>query len=198
MTTPSSSDTFLITQQSADNFFQLFELAVDFDVDIDILNHQRNQLQKRYHPDIQATAENPLNQQQIEQTSALINHAYQTLHDIDSRAEHLLSLHGQTINANKTIADVDFLDNAMNIRIQLDDALDNQDNPALLALKTELQVLVDTQAATFKQNYVQQHWDKATDCIQKLKFLVKIDKSIQQGVDEIAQSQNNNDDDLYV
>ena len=158
------------------NFFELFQLPVAFTIDNNKLEQQLRQLQSQHHPDNQSDNES---KKHAEKMSAVINQAYQTLKYPDSRASHLLELDGQA-------------DKAMDFRIELDEA----DNVGLTALKPRLQTWLDELSAQFNQAYQQQNWTQAIDFAQKLKFLVKIDKDLAKKVDELANSQN--DDDLYV
>ena len=52
----------------------------------------------------------------LQQNSAVINHAYDILVNPDSRANYLLELSGQELNTDHSIADLDFLDDAMEMR----------------------------------------------------------------------------------
>ena len=130
------------------------------------LEQQLRQLQSQHHPDNQSDNES---KKHAEKMSAVINQAYQTLKYPDSRASHLLELDGQADNLSQSIRDLDFLDKAMDFRIELDEA----DNVGLTALKPRLQTWLDELSAQFNQAYQQQNWTQAIDFAQKLKFLVK-------------------------
>ncbi|PID37174.1 MAG: Fe-S protein assembly co-chaperone HscB [Pseudomonadales bacterium] len=176
------------------NFFELFQQPVSFDIDLVMLAEKLHTLQKQYHPDnANSNVNNNANvnnntssnlETQTTQTiqsaetahSALINHAYNTLKNPDSRAMHLLELSNQIVNFDNSIADLDFLDDAMDIRI----------------------AFIDEQSKRFKQAYqsiVEQSQNQqntiqtAIDATQKLKFLVKIDKDIDTAIDDIARNQ---------
>lgn len=174
------------------NYFELFHLPVSFDVDNEQLEKQLRQLQSQHHPDVQTDSHA---QKKAEQLSAVINNAYQALKYPDSRASHLLELAGQGDNLEQSIRDLDFLDKAMDFRIELDEA----ENQGLLALNNRLQSWLAELSNQFHQAYINQNWQQAVDFAQKLKFLVKIDKDITKKVDALSNLSNqNNDDDLYV
>lgn len=184
-----------------DNFFALFEQPVQFELIQNQLDQRLRQLQKHYHPDnvaknsIEANVAKSL--QQAEQASAVINQAYQTLSRADSRAGYLLDMAGQAQTLENSIADLDFLEDAMDLRIDLDEAIDSKDKSTLQQLHLQIADRLSTQAMYFNQAYTSQDWQTAIDATQKLKFLVKLDADITIALDNLADS-HQTDDDLYV
>lgn len=184
-----------------DNFFALFEQPVQFELTQNQLDQRLRQLQKHYHPDnvaknsIEANVAKSL--QQAEQASAVINQAYQTLSRADSRAGYLLDMAGQAQTLENSIADLDFLEDAMDLRIDLDEAIDSKDKSTLQQLHPQIADRLSTQAMYFNQAYTSQDWQTAIDATQKLKFLVKLDADITIALDNLADS-HQTDDDLYV
>ena len=186
-----------------DNFFALFEQPVQFAVNQERLDQQLRLLQKRYHPDnlvadSKNVADSAQAKQQSEQASALINQAYQTLRDPDSRASYLLDIAGQAQNLEHSIADLDFLEDAMQMRMDLDDAIEGKELAVLKQLNTQITVRLNKQSERFDSAYQSQDWQTAIDATQKLKFLVKLDADVTTGLDEVASAEHLNDDDLYV
>ncbi|MER2164939.1 MAG: Fe-S protein assembly co-chaperone HscB, partial [Psychrobacter alimentarius] len=108
-----------------DNFFALFEQPVQFEIHQERLDQHLRLLQKQYHPDNVAKnlADTAQAQQHSEKASALINQAYQTLSAPESRASYLLEIAGQAQNVEHSIADLEFLEDAMQMRMDLDDAI---------------------------------------------------------------------------
>ena len=186
-----------------DNFFALFEQPVQFAVDQERLDQQLRLLQKRYHPDnlvadSKNVADSAQAKQQSEQASALINQAYQTLRDPDSRASYLLDIAGQAQNLEHSIADLDFLEDAMQMRMDLDDAIEGKELAALKQLHPQITERLNKQSERFNSAYQSQDWQTAIDATQKLKFLVKLDADVNTGLDEVASAEHLDDDDLYV
>ena len=186
-----------------DNFFALFEQPVQFAVDQERLDQQLRLLQKRYHPDnlvadSKNVADSAQAKQQSEQASALINQAYQTLREPDSRASYLLDIAGQAQNLEHSIADLDFLEDAMQMRMDLDDAIEGKELAVLKQLNPQITVRLNKQSERFDSAYQSQDWQTAIDATQKLKFLVKLDADVTTGLDEVASAEHLNDDDLYV
>ena len=186
-----------------DNFFALFEQPVQFAVNQERLDQQLRLLQKRYHPDnlvadSKNVADSAQARQQSEQASALINQAYQTLRDPDSRASYLLDIAGQAQNLEHSIADLDFLEDAMQMRMDLDDAIEGKELAALKQLHPQITERLNKQSERFDSAYQSQDWQTAIDATQKLKFLVKLDADVTTGLDEVASAEHLDDDDLYV
>ncbi|WP_288996713.1 Fe-S protein assembly co-chaperone HscB [uncultured Psychrobacter sp.] len=187
-----------------DNFFALFEQPAQFEIDQARLDQQLRLLQKRYHPDnlMVDSTKNVTSvteaKQQSEQASALINQAYQTLKAPDSRAGYLLEMANQAHNLEHSIADLDFLEDAMQMRIDLDEAIEDKDRTTLAQLQPQITTRLSKQSERFSSAYQKQDWQTAIDATQKLKFLVKLNADVTTGLDEVASAEHSDDDDLYV
>ena len=192
-TSPAQTKSTSATAPEFDNFFALFDQPVQFQLLVDELEQKLRELQQQYHPDNQQAATQ--SESQNEQISALINHAYQTLRHVDSRASYLLEMVGQDADLNHSIADLDFLDDAMELRIDIDEA---EAPEQLDSLQQAVQSRIDNFAQQFEQVYNQQHWSQAIDVTQKLKFLVKLKKDVAKKIDSLHQQDDANDDDLYL
>ncbi|WP_372843599.1 Fe-S protein assembly co-chaperone HscB [Psychrobacter sp.] len=189
-----------VLEPQFDNFFALFDQPVQFEVVQESLDQRLRLLQKRYHPDNVAkdVANITKAKQQSEQASALINQGYQTLSAPDSRASYLLDMAGQTQNIEHSIADLDFLEDAMEMRMDLDDAIGAKDIATLKQLHPQITDRLTKQSANFKSAYENQDWQTATDSTQKLKFLVKLNADVVTAIDQISSNTHLDDDDLYV
>lgn len=183
-----------------DNFFALFEQPVQFEVNQERLDQHLRLLQKRYHPDNIAKnlTDTAQAQQHSEQASALINQAYQTLSAPDSRASYLLDMAGQAQNIEHSIADLDFLEDAMQMRMELDDAIEDKDRQTLQLLHPQITERLSKQSQRFNDAYQNKDWQTAIDATQKLKFLVKLNADVTTGIDEVVTAEHSDDDDLYV
>ncbi|WP_296405153.1 Fe-S protein assembly co-chaperone HscB [Psychrobacter sp.] len=174
------------------NFFALFELPIAFDVDPRKLSERLRQLQTQYHPDKLSGNENA----SLQQNSAVINHAFDIISNPDSRANYLLELSGQELNTDHSIADLDFLDDAMEMRMDLDNAESSSDLAAISQLKSDVDQRISAHSQRFNQAYIDQNWSVAKDATQKLKFLVKLKKDMDTAIDNSQQQAD--DDDLYL
>lgn len=181
-----------------DNFFALFEQPVQFDLSQRALDQRLRLLQKRYHPDNIAKSNTSDHLQQSGQASAVINQAYQTLSHPDSRAAYLLDMAGQAQTLEHSIADLEFLDDAMQLRIDLETAIEDKERSSLQQLHPQITSRLEKQSTRFKEAYQQEQWQTAIDATQKLKFLVKLNADITIALDELANAEQADDDDLYV
>jgi molecular chaperone HscB len=190
----------MTSEAQFDNFFSLFEQPIQFDLTQDSLDQRLRLLQKRYHPDNVAKdiSDAVKAKQHSEKASALINQAYQALSKPDSRAGYLLDMAGQAQTLESSIADLEFLEDAMEMRIDLDDAIETNDLSALEQLHPQVTHRLDGQSIRFKTAYQSQDWQTAIDATQKLKFLVKLNADITSGIDDVANAAQSDDDDLYV
>jgi molecular chaperone HscB len=186
------------------DFFALFGLPVQFAINRETLDAQYRALQKKYHPDNQSQQHDDIDTQVAQPAanasgaSAVINHAYQTLKMPDSRATYLLEMQDKAETLDNSIADLDFLDDAMTLRIDLDDAIQEQSLPQLQQIKPLVAARLEQQSNRFEKAYNEQNWSEACDAAQKLKFLVKLNIDVLAGIDTIANQADAGDDDLYV
>ena len=183
-----------------DNFFALFEQPVQFELHQDSLDQRLRLLQKRYHPDnvVNNLTDSVRAKQHSEQASALINQAYQTLSVPDSRAAYLLDMAGHAQTLEQSIADLDFLEDAMEMRMDLDDAINDKNRVTLQQLQPQIVERLNIQSNRFNNAYQHKEWQTAIDATQKLKFLVKLNADITTGLDDVASTEQLDDDDLYV
>lgn len=163
------------------NHFELFGLNVQFDIDTAQLKHTFLQLQQQYHPDKAEDKDQALIK------SSEINQAYQTLLAVDSRAGYLLTLKKQDHQLEQSIHDFEFLDSALEIREQLDEAHDSEQ---LKSLRQEVLQWLDGLSKQFKIDYADEEWDEARDTVRKLRFFQKVLADIELAEDRLL------DDDL--
>ena len=164
------------------NHFELFHLPVALDVDLAALKAEFLKLQQQYHPDKAEDKDQALIK------SSEINQAYKTLSQVDSRAAYLLSLKKQDYHLDQSISDFEFLQDALDIREQLDDAQATED---LASLKVEVQQWIDGLVREFKIDYEAEDWAEARDTVRKLRFFVKVMADIDKAEDRFE------DDDLF-
>lgn len=202
------------------NYFELMNLPQQYDIDIAQLQQHMRQLQVTFHPDnfhpnanieiasSMLSAITPANQTvgklaalKPEQASAIINDAYNTLKNPDSRASHLLALNGISQSINEPIRDLNFLDEAMSFRIELEEA----DAQSVKSLNQTLTQWLSIYEDEFNHIYqkinnkaAQSDVTQALALIQKLQFLVKLQADVAKTTDELAKQTLGSDDDLYV
>lgn len=115
------------------NFFELFGLPVQFDVDLADLLSRNRELQRQVHPDrfVSASAEERRLSMQL---TTLVNEAYQTLRDPVRRARYLLELSGLKLDdETDTSMKPEFLMEQMELREALEEARAREDGLRRLA-----------------------------------------------------------------
>lgn len=104
------------------NFFELFGLPVQYDLDIADLAARYRELQRHFHPDRFAAATDQERRLSL-QITAQINQGFQTLKEPLSRGRYLLALRGvSTDEDTDTLMDPGFLMEQMELRESIDDA----------------------------------------------------------------------------
>ena len=170
------------------NHFELFNLPVALDIDLATLKANFLKLQQQYHPD---KAEN---KDQALIKSSEINQAYKVLSQVDSRAGYLLTLKKQDYHLDQSINDFEFLQFALEIREQLDEA---QSSEQLSSLKTEVQQWIDGLVREFKIDYEAEDWAESRDTVRKLRFFQKVMNDIHQAEDRILDDEDFDLDDEF-
>lgn len=163
-------------------YFELFDISPSFEVDLQQLKTKYRQLQQLHHPDKNQQDLN--NQEQksdvasihVANTAALlqssqINQAYQTLSFADSRAAYLLKLNKQDNGLENSIGDMDFLQHALELREQLEEA---QTTVELDSLRNEVQQWLDSLSREFVLDLEEKDWLDARDTTRKLRFIQRV------------------------
>lgn len=148
------------------NFFEFFGLTTDPTLDQTLLATRYRERQQQYHPD-----RSEFDAAEALKMSTLVNQAYDTLRLPDRRAAHVLALNGQAHGLEQSIHDMDFLQNALELREQLDDVCSA---PELVSLRLELQQWLDALCAEFRIDWQEQEWSEARDTARKLAFIQKV------------------------
>ena len=156
------------------NHFELFNLPVALDIDLAALKNEFLKLQQQYHPDKAEDKDQALIK------SSEINQAFKVLSQVDSRAGYLLSLKKQDHLLDQSISDFEFLQSALEIREQLDEAHSAND---LISLKEEVQQWIDSLVREFKIDYTEEDWAEARDTVRKLRFFQKVMADIDKAED---------------
>lgn len=169
------------------NFFELFDIPVSYEVDLNKIQQHYMELQKQVHPDKFASASDQEKRLSMQQTSWL-NEALATLKDDVLRASYLLKLKGLDINLeNETTVDMTFLMQQLEVRERLEN-VDRNDPDSLDTLdemgKQIKQENIDIMTA-FSQSYQANNFDEAREWISKLQFLQKTKKEINKIAAEI-------------
>jgi molecular chaperone HscB len=164
------------------NYFDIFGLPIQFELDGSLLASQYRELQRRFHPDNYATA-SERDRLMAVQKAAQINDAYQILKSPLARAEYILSLNGIEMHGEKqTLQDPMFLMEQMELREELEEV---RDEAALFDLDTRVSNMSRQQMTELKQELEQSQWELAADRVRKLKFIEKLKAEIEQAEERL-------------
>lgn len=119
------------------NYFELYELPLTFQVDELKLKKKFYELSKRFHPDFYVN-ESAEKQAEILELSTLNNKAYQVLSDPLKRIEYVLSLHDMLAEGDKYVLPQDFLMDMMDVNEALMEMEFDHDELKLAQLSTQI------------------------------------------------------------
>lgn len=168
------------------NYFELFGLPSQFNLDGSLLSSQFRELQKRFHPDNFASASERDRLLAVQKASQ-INDAYQVLKNPISRAEYMLSENGADIRAEQqTMQDPMFLMEQMELREELEEIADKADSEdALFDFESKVSKMYKHHLRTVEDELNGELWLQAADSVRKLKFIAKLKNEIEQVEDKL-------------
>ncbi|MDE1460510.1 Fe-S protein assembly co-chaperone HscB [Spartinivicinus poritis] len=152
------------------SFFELFDLPVQFDIDLTDLASRYRQLQKVTHPDRFAGASDR-EQRLAVQYTAHVNEAYNTLKSATQRAIYLLSLEGVELNIeNNTVMDPGFLMEQMEWREQLEEVKGASNPDEAIA---DLMAAVEAKSTQLQQRFVKAWQEQLPQSLKQAETIVK-------------------------
>ena len=165
----------------AKNYFELFSLPVDFDIDPAELGERYRALQQDVHPDRFAAADARAQRISVQSTTHL-NEAYETLKDPLRRGFYMLKLRGAGSDTHEyTTSDGAFLMRQLEHREALEE-IPRKDDPfeALDALRDTIDAEEREQMAAFRRAWDAGDYEAANDALTKVMFI----RRLQQQIDE--------------
>ena len=161
------------------NFFDLFDVPVAYEVDLDLVQQRYRDIQKVVHPDKFVNASDQEKRISMQQTSR-INEAFNVLRQPIDRAIYLMSLKGVDLNMeNETTMDAGFLMEQMEMREALSDVRSNDDPLAELdEFSKQIKVKMKSMIEGFSDAYSSDHLDDAKEWIRKMQFVQKAKKEV--------------------
>jgi molecular chaperone HscB len=161
------------------DFFQLFEVPVSFEVDLDLIKQRYMDLQKAVHPDKFVNASAQEKRISMQHTSR-INEALNTLKQPVDRALYLLKLKGMDINfENETTMDASFLMEQIEMREALSEVRKKNDPLAELdRVAADVKLKTKNMMNEFSKCYEEDRLDEARELIRKMQFMQKAKKEI--------------------
>ena len=164
-----------------ENYFELFSLPVDFDIDLGELGNKYRALQQDVHPDKFASADAQAQRVSVQRTTHL-NEAYETLKDPLRRGFYMLERQGVGSGTHEyTTSDGAFLMQQLEHREALENVSAQEDPFAALdALREAADAEEREQIATFRAAWNAADFDTANDALTKVMFI----RRMQQQIDE--------------
>lgn len=159
-------------------YFTLFQLEPQFDIDTDSLEQNYRTLAARFHPDRFASA-SAFEQKQAVMMSSTVNEAYRTLKNPTDRAAYLLRQQGIDADAPEhTSFAPEFLMQQMEWRETLAEARSGQDQTALPALNKEISGAQQELWQDLREAFRRQQYEDAAQLVRQGRFLDKLKKEI--------------------
>jgi molecular chaperone HscB len=171
------------------NYFELYNLPEQFEIDLKKLKEHYQTLQKLTHPDRFVSASEQQKRMYLTKNSQ-INDAYSVLKLPISRGEHLLVVRGAELPSEQdTVGDIEFLMEQMEWRETLDDATSLEALKKLVVDNHEILVKQEKIISAFLSHNNEQDNQAAAQELGKMKFMVKLADEIETKLDRITDSQ---------
>ena len=163
------------------NFFEIFSIAVGWQISIRDLDTRYRQLQLEFHPDRYASA-GQTEQRLAVQTASLINQAYDTLKSPLKRAQYLLELNNIDADQDSHItSDSAFLMRQMALREALSDIRQAAEPlQSLEQLRADVEQGYDEEQEQFHSQYQANALTDAFNTVAKMQFSAKLLDEIEQ------------------
>lgn len=174
----------MTTDILSSNFFELFDVPIAYEIDLDLVQQRYRELQKAVHPDKFINASDQEKRISMQQTS-WVNEAFNTLRQPVDRAIYLLKLKGVDINLeNETTMDAGFLVEQMEMREALSEIRSKDDPLAELDdFSNQISKKMKNMTDGFSVAYENDQLDEAREWIRKMQFMRKAKKE----VDELSE-----------
>jgi len=167
------------------NYFELFDLETSFFVDDEALNKAYQAQVIRFHPDNFANKSQPEQLKALQSTS-LLNSAYTVLKTPLNRASYLLNLEGlDPFDEKDTNMDANFLVSQIELREQLEDIKELQDNTVLDNFIERVQDFINDNVASISEAFRQSgDLQEIKKLVRELKFYEQLNKEANRLMDE--------------
>ncbi len=169
------------------NYFSLFDIKEQYDIDIDTLEQRYQLLQRMTHPDKFANASEQKKRMNM-QKNTQVNDGYFILKDPVARGEHLLSVRGVELKSEQaTIGDGEFLVKQMEMREELAKANTKATVEQLRrSVDEEIADYKDRIAIIFYQHQAEKSKHAANELL-KLKLLCEFSNDCKQKIKNLVQ-----------
>jgi molecular chaperone HscB len=171
--------------QLQQNYFALFHLPQQFEVDLNLLDQQYRKLQSEIHPD-RYTNSSSNERMRSMQLATYANEAYRSLKDSTARARYLLLLEGiETLEESNTAMPAEFLMLQMEWREAIDDAIQSKSISALDELLIEIKQIATSLSKQLSLAFNHKDYTSAAESVRKLSFIDKITADIHRYIETL-------------
>jgi molecular chaperone HscB len=132
------------------NYFELYDIPLNFEPDPALIRKKFYELSKRFHPDFYVN-EGQKKQDEILELSTLNNKAYQVLSDPLKRIEYILSIYNMLADGDKHVLPQSFLMDMMDVNEALMEMEFDPDEHKLAELKQQIDEMEQTLFEELKQ-----------------------------------------------
>lgn len=163
----------------SNNYFELFDLVVGFDINEAQLSSRFQSLQRELHPDRFASA-TATEKRWSMQAASLVNEAYQKLSAPLSRASYLLECNNISVDEETdTQMDPMFLMQQMELREEIGDAPDAADPfEAIDKVRNSLNKGIAQSSSKFAAAAKANDWDSARTVVREWQFFDKLKREV--------------------
>ena len=166
------------------NYFQLFALTPEFDIDTQQLEASYQEQIAQYHPD-KFASEDEKSQLQAVQNTSLINSAFDTLKDPLNRATYLLELNNiQAFDEKDTKMDVGFLMAQIELRESLEAIQAEADELALDDFIENIGAKIKDNISQISALFATSEMTEIKNLVRELKFYTQLNTQAQALMDE--------------
>ena len=166
------------------NYFQLFALTPEFDIDAQQLEASYQTQIAQYHPD-KFASEDEKSQLKAVQNTSLINSAFDTLKDPLNRATYLLELNNiQAFDEKDTKMDVNFLMAQIELRESLEAIQAEADELALDDFIENIGVKIKDNISQISALFATGEMTEIKNLVRELKFYTQLNTQAQALMDE--------------
>lgn len=169
----------MLSLDFSQNYFELFGLPPEFDLDRAGLHAAQQQLQARFHPDRYVNASERDRRISV-QMAAHINQAYETLRDPVKRSRYLLEVNGADLpDESATTSDAEFLMEQIALRESIEACRKNE-NPLQECSRIEATLArrADELAQDFVDCFSRADFDAAAVASRKMQFIQRIQQQL--------------------
>ncbi|XP_050549164.1 iron-sulfur cluster co-chaperone protein HscB isoform X2 [Daktulosphaira vitifoliae] len=158
------------------NYFELFNLELNYSIDIGILTTNFRKLQSLIHPD-KFSNKTKEEKKMSENFSSILNKAYGTLINPLQRGLYMLSLHGLNIEENPVTFEKSFLINIMEWNEQIEEA---NSKLSLEKLQIDVRDILDNTYKELSIAFINKDFNQAKILLSRAKYFVSMLNTIKE------------------